>query len=638
MFRTVLALVFCSLFFPPAAVFAEAPNKLPFELKRLLLEKNYDALNQKLLVLASSGDSAAQYQLGLNYKNGLGVSVDREQSLHWVRLAADQGHINAQFDSAILLLDQSGQQQRALSYLAMAAEQGHAMAAKVQLKLADSDQPDADEASQKLLYGAKHGELDLVIGSFKNNAAPNVRNEAGQNALHLAIENDQFELVEVLLEHRVDAKSLDNQGNSVLHYAVKFEAKNALKAIARLSNMEQRNSKSQTALMLAIQLGKENTAAQLIAMGADVNALDLNGRSLLELAEQRDLQKVLEALKGRGGVVVANANEASRKRRVDALKIQLQQSNYADWDLLMLASWLGEEDVVAWALLDTAKTINLVPAIELALQKKHRAIALMLCGELVNQELPSSTIDELANLAIESGDVDSFKLLSRMSSREDKNHQLWYAIQVSSPKIYGFLLDQAIDIGYQATDGSSFLHQAAANGLVELVEKLLVRGAPLDRPDAMGLSALNLAVDAGYRNVVEALILSGADTNSADLGGRTPLLRAVINNDFGVAELLLLAGADLEFRTNNGNTVLIAAAEKSTAAMVAYLIAKNSEVEARNDRSYTALMTAVQRGDRDVAQLLLVAGADPSRRSRNGKSALMMSSDDAMLAVLRNFD
>jgi len=51
---------------------------------------------KQLRVLAAGGDIEAQYQLGLHYAHGEGISVDIATAVGWYRKAAAQGHRDAQ--------------------------------------------------------------------------------------------------------------------------------------------------------------------------------------------------------------------------------------------------------------------------------------------------------------------------------------------------------------------------------------------------------------------------------------------------------------------------------------------------------------------------------------------------------------
>ncbi len=46
--------------------------------------------------LADQGNAAAQFNLGLMYRNGQGVPQDYKESVRWYRKAADQGNASAQ--------------------------------------------------------------------------------------------------------------------------------------------------------------------------------------------------------------------------------------------------------------------------------------------------------------------------------------------------------------------------------------------------------------------------------------------------------------------------------------------------------------------------------------------------------------
>ena len=178
-----------------------AESKLPIDLKRLLLEEQYHQFNDKLRPLAKEGNAAAQYQLGINYQKGLGLGADSSRALYWFELAARQQHAKAQFSAALLLLEKPGEQDRGRQYLANAGANGHAMAAK-RLKVMGSDrQLSKKQLNARLCYAARHGDLAQLNLYLKRGANPNSRNEEGQAALHVAIDNDQPAIVFRLLDH-----------------------------------------------------------------------------------------------------------------------------------------------------------------------------------------------------------------------------------------------------------------------------------------------------------------------------------------------------------------------------------------------------------------------------------------------------
>jgi len=62
------------------------------------VEKDYIDLSiDKLLDLAKKGDIEAQYQAGIRYVSGKGVTHDYEEGMKWLRMSADRGYVTAQY-------------------------------------------------------------------------------------------------------------------------------------------------------------------------------------------------------------------------------------------------------------------------------------------------------------------------------------------------------------------------------------------------------------------------------------------------------------------------------------------------------------------------------------------------------------
>ena len=60
--------------------------------KKFLFEEQF----QQYLKDAQKGNAAAQYNLGVCYQKGLGVSKDMHEAVKWYRKAAEQGDVDAQ--------------------------------------------------------------------------------------------------------------------------------------------------------------------------------------------------------------------------------------------------------------------------------------------------------------------------------------------------------------------------------------------------------------------------------------------------------------------------------------------------------------------------------------------------------------
>ncbi|GAB3244301.1 tetratricopeptide repeat protein [Chitinimonas naiadis] len=79
---------------------------------------------------AEGGDAAAQTQLGLRYRKGLGVSPDNQLAVDWYRKAADQNHAEAQAYLGFMYMTGRGVKKddnQAVRYSRLSAEQGNSI-------------------------------------------------------------------------------------------------------------------------------------------------------------------------------------------------------------------------------------------------------------------------------------------------------------------------------------------------------------------------------------------------------------------------------------------------------------------------------------------------------------------------------
>lgn len=82
-------------------------------------------------LLAAQGNRAAQYNLGVMYNEGKGVTQDFREAVRWYRLAAEQGFMNAQYNLGQKYHQGQGVTQdfrEAMRWYRLAAEQGEARA------------------------------------------------------------------------------------------------------------------------------------------------------------------------------------------------------------------------------------------------------------------------------------------------------------------------------------------------------------------------------------------------------------------------------------------------------------------------------------------------------------------------------
>lgn len=188
-------------------------------------------------------------------------------------------------------------------------------------------------------------------------------------------------------------------------------------------------------------------------------------------------------------------------------------------------------------------------------------------------------------------------------------------------------------------DSSQTLHQAAAAGDVELVQKLLAQGADLNGRDKDGSTPLHEAAGNGWVDVVRLLLEKGANVEATDASGRTPLHRAARWHSRLICEWFLAKGADVNATDSLGNTPLHAslAGNQVNRHLVEFLLAEGADVNARNEQGETPLHLAGRTGRTgawpgqraEAAEILLAHGAEIDATDKSGRSPLHVAVENA---------
>lgn len=186
------------------------------------------------------------------------------------------------------------------------------------------------------------------------------------------------------------------------------------------------------------------------------------------------------------------------------------------------------------------------------------------------------------------------------------------------------------------------LLDAAHQGDVSLVNKLLEEGVSIDAEDHTGRSVIQLAALGGHQDVVAILIANGASLES-------PVLHlAAQGGDVGVIELLIAHGVNVNANDGMG-TPLKYAAWSGKVDAVKSLLEHGADVDAETDSGPTPMRYAVWGSGKhpeaaiEITQILIDAGADSNRTAEDGftplhESALRGSTDIAKLLIANGND
>lgn len=185
---------------------------------------------------------------------------------------------------------------------------------------------------------------------------------------------------------------------------------------------------------------------------------------------------------------------------------------------------------------------------------------------------------------------------------------LLYATKENEFASVKLLLAHSADPNIALKNGTTPLHEAAANGSIRTCKLLLENKALIDAATKNG-TALHMAVSENREKTVEALIEHGANVNATNEQGITPLLLCCLMNKPLVAKELLVAKANLKVTIMGGITALHVAAETGFTEIVQEFLTTRAEDTAvaanvKSDHGATPLQLAAGMGHVEIVRLL----------------------------------
>lgn len=519
-----------------------------------------------------------------------------------------------------------------------------------------------------LTLAAELKDIGAVRTLIDAGANVNTHEAAGGFPLFFAVENDDREMFDLLVDNGADPRD-----------------------VSKL--------KKNTALIAAIFYGRIGMFHRLIELGADVNHVNLEGYLPTDFAAQRGNQEMWDTLLSRGGRLCVDSREvvplirnavlggnpdilrdaikagaaidakdvsgwrgvlsAAFEGHLRVLELLLElgaNPNAADdlgWTPLMIAAWKNNAEAVCLlqsygANPNIVKTDGYSALLIACYHGNARVVAELLRSPTIDLRHVSLDRKSPLHLAVEGGSMETVRVLLD-DPRTERNHRpggegappIWAAYsKTDKPEIFTALLsDRWVNATIQV-QGNSLLHRAiieqrrdriqdliragfdlatlnrkgespvmtaVVQGQPEILRELLANGAPPNAPPGTPLlSPIRTAVEADDAALVSLLLAHGADLSARDGAGRTLLHLAGPET----AESLIQAALDPNARDNHGMTPLMHAARLGRSAVVSRL-ASVGDLAAATRAGWTALHFAVQSGSMETVEQLLATGANP---------------------------
>lgn len=412
----------------------------------------------------------------------------------------------------------------------------------------------------------------------------------------------RFDHIQLLLASGAKLDFKDKNGNTALHHAAKKGDPNLIALfVERGANVNAVNAQGRTPLFEAL-LSNPVAVNLLIHLGADIDARDARGETVLHYgtyyASLHDEMEMLLrhganpfAKNTRGATVLEYARNqlksapasADKKRTVEQLE------RYAKlWKEKQAG---GDADAGADGFDPPPKPdLPRVPS-----RVDPPLIAAVRAGD----------IDTVKTLLDEGADPDAISRAGPSHMPGGNATGLHLSIPAGHDKITRLLIDAGANVRLRNGAGLHPLYLAAAQDDAGLVKLLLDMGVDAGQPTAQFNRTAMFA--AKSKKVITLLADAGADINRQSAFGYTPLHGAVELKDPKLIELLVFKGADVNLPDYEGRTPLHMAIENGDEASVSALLALGADPAAAF-KGATPYDTALSRGEEKIAALVREAG------------------------------
>ncbi|XP_043719283.1 potassium channel KOR1-like isoform X3 [Telopea speciosissima] len=174
--------------------------------------------------------------------------------------------------------------------------------------------------------------------------------------------------------------------------------------------------------------------------------------------------------------------------------------------------------------------------------------------------------------------------------------------------------DITLHIGQQEAELALRVNNAAYQGDLYQLKKLIQAGANPNKIDYDGRSPLHLAASRGYEDITCFLIQKGVVFNISDKFGNTPLLEAIKNGHDRVASLLVKEGASLDI--DNVGSYLCNTVIRGDADFLKRVLANGVDPNSKDYDHRTPLHVATAEGLYLMTKILIEAGANVFSKDR----------------------
>lgn len=200
--------------------------------------------------------------------------------------------------------------------------------------------------------------------------------------------------------------------------------------------------------------------------------------------------------------------------------------------------------------------------------------------------------------------------------------RLMDAISAGDEAAVGQALRSVRDLNLITENGTFPLLEAAIDGNLEIVKRLVTWGADVNFANRAKTTALMGAVAMGNDAVAEYLVRKKADLSLGNHLNYTALHIAVDRGNRKLIDLLMNAAPQNTYSGGKAVSLLIPAIKNADAETVKYLLDNRIPPEAVSEKGLPPLVAAAELVNFDIVNLLLAYGADPLSKNKDQQDPL----------------
>eukprot|EP00899_Mesostigma_viride_P007658 jgi/Mesvir1/16894/Mv15771-RA.2 len=410
----------------------------------------------------------------------------------------------------------------------------------------------------------------------------------------------------------------------------------------------------------AAKEGRVDAICQLVLQGADLSAMDKDGKNALLWAAEEGQLALVEYLVERQGMSLSAVDQhgtnalhlAAEGGQLALVKYLVERQGMSlsavdkrwNHDVLDCAAIKGHLGVVKYLVEDKGMNLD---------KKGHVDNVLHCAAEGGNLELVKYLVEDkrmdvgcygrgwtsVLHCAATGGNLEVVKYLvedKRMNVHDDYGCRtvLENAVRAGKLEVVKYLVEnKGVDVNAKDCFGmeGQWFRAAAEQGHLEVVKYLAEdKGSDVNTKDCFEDNALHLAAYFGHLEVVKYLVEGkGMNVNAKNKSGETPLHGAAWGMSPELVKYLVEdKGMDVNARDNNGRNALLHAAKGIQRGVIKYLVEdRGMDISAKDNSGRNALHCAAAGSYAlDIIQYLVEdRGMDVHAKDNEGHDALFIA-------------